>query len=55
MTRCSVGQRVQSIETGMVGTVTRTWNMSVGEWWIEVKWDDSTMEATEVEPIDFDD
>lgn len=52
--RIQEGQRVQSIETGMVGTVKRTWNIQVGEWWVEVVWDDSTMEAHEVEPYDED-
>lgn len=42
MIRVEVGQRVQDPETGMVGTVVRTWNMSVAEWWIEVRWDNST-------------
>lgn len=54
MVNVEIGQRVRSVETGMVGTVTRVFNMSVGEWWVQVRWDDSAMEAHEVEPFDED-
>jgi len=54
MIRAREGQRVRDLESGMVGTVVRTWNIEVGEWWIEVEWDRSTMEAHEVEPFEED-
>jgi hypothetical protein len=48
------GQRVVSTETGMVGTIVRKWNLDQHEWWVEVEWDKSTMEADEVEPFEED-
>lgn len=54
MIRVHEGQRVRDLNSGMVGTVVRTWNIELGEWWVEVEWDKSTMEAHEVEPYEED-
>jgi hypothetical protein len=49
-----VGARVVDFQTGMVGTVIRTWDDDLGQW-VSIDWDGSSVRAEDVRPMTEDD